>query len=159
MTNDVTPGPPKYLRSTQESYEDSDVPETTRKLMEQPFARGGNRNKNVNRYNLQFYQEGKKELEQMKQEGFKPFEVLSPKQREVDDRYFVGCDFPVRPPWKLASSKEQLDRTENRYFKVGQVYKEKNYKMAQSLDFLLCCNHETFTIDPSEPTIHPIKPL
>ncbi|XP_039484492.1 guanine nucleotide-binding protein-like 1 [Drosophila santomea] len=112
-----TKGPPKYLRSTQESYEDSDVPETTRKLMEQPFARGGNRNKNVNRYNLQFYQEGKKELEQMKQEGFKPFEVLSPNQREVDDRYFSGCDFPVRPPWTLTESKEQLDRTENRYFK------------------------------------------
>lgn len=90
--------------------------------MEQPFARGGNRNKNVNRYNLQFYQEGKKELEQMKQEGFKPLDALSAKEREVDEHYFAGCDFPVRPPWTPANSKEQLDRSENRYFKVGQVF-------------------------------------
>lgn len=122
MTNNGMPaGPPKYLRSTQESYEDSDVPETTRKLMEQPFGRGGNRNKNVNRYNLQFYQEGKKELEQMKQEGFKPLEVLSAKEREVDERFFANCDFPVRPTWSPDNSKEQLDRSENRYFKVGHT--------------------------------------
>ncbi|XP_033249938.1 guanine nucleotide-binding protein-like 1 [Drosophila miranda] len=112
-----TKGPPKYLRSAQESYEDSDVPETTRKLMEQPFARGGNRNKNVNRYNLQFYQEGKKELEQLKLEGFKPLQSLSPTEREIDERYFAGCDFPLRPAWSLSSTKEQLDRCENRYFK------------------------------------------
>jgi len=105
--------------------------------MEQPFARGGNRNKNVNRYNLQFYQEGKKELEQMKQEGFKPFEKLSPAQREVDDRYFAGCDFPVRPPWTLTESKEELDRTENRYFKVGQSTGGLVYNINISINNLL----------------------
>ncbi|EDW75987.1 uncharacterized protein Dwil_GK14912 [Drosophila willistoni] len=113
-----TKGPPKYLRSTQESYEDSDVaPESSRKLMEQPFGRGGNRNKNVNRYNLQFYQESKKEVEQMKQEGFKPLDILSAKDREMDGRYFTDFNFPIRPPLNESSSKEQLDRSENRYFK------------------------------------------
>ncbi|ALC40320.1 ns4 [Drosophila busckii] len=113
-----TKGPAKYLSSTHESYEDSDVPETSaaRKLMEQPLTRAG-RNKNVNRYNLQFYQESKKELELMKQEGFKPLNVLTAQECEIDERYFENCDFPVRPPWSLETSREQLDRSENRYFK------------------------------------------
>ncbi|KAL7739038.1 hypothetical protein ACLKA6_001946 [Drosophila palustris] len=126
-----TKGPPKYLRSTQESYEDSDAPETTapKKLMEQPFNRGGGgaRNKNLNRYNLQFTQESKKELELMKEEGFKPLNVLTATEREIDAAYFEGFDFPVRPPWKLDSSKELLDRNENRYFKeyVDELFKKK----------------------------------
>ncbi|XP_030383049.1 guanine nucleotide-binding protein-like 1 [Scaptodrosophila lebanonensis] len=112
----TTKGPPKYLRSTQESYEDSDAPETAsaaRKLMEQPHSHG----KNVNRYNLQFYQESKKQLDLMKQEGFKPLQALSPQEREIDDRFFKDSSFPVRPAWSLDSSKEQLDRNENRYFR------------------------------------------
>lgn len=123
--------PPKYLRSTQESYEDSDAPETTasapRKLMEQPFNRGGGKNKNLNRYNLQFTQESKKELELMRLEGFKPLDVLTATQREVDDCYFKDFDFPVRPAWKPDSTKELLDRNENRYFKeyVDELFKKK----------------------------------
>ncbi|EDW02785.1 guanine nucleotide-binding protein-like 1 [Drosophila grimshawi] len=116
-----TKGPSKYLRSNQESYEDSDAPETTmdRKVMEQPFPRGGGggRNKNVNRYNLQFMQENKKEIELMKEEGFKPLDVLTAAQREIDSSYFNSYDFPVRPPWNYEQSKELLDRNENRYFK------------------------------------------
>ncbi|XP_060648761.1 guanine nucleotide-binding protein-like 1 [Drosophila nasuta] len=130
-----TKGPPKYLRSTQESYEDSDAPETTapRKLMEQPFNRGGagGRNKNVNRYNLQFTQESKKELELMKLEGFKPLDVLTPAQREIDAAYFEHFDFPVRPPWSSDSTKEQLDRSENRYFKE---YVDELLRQKQSVD-------------------------
>lgn len=112
-------GQPKYLRSTQESNEDSDAQERTvdKKLMEQPLTRGG-RNKNVNRYNLQFMQESKKEIEILKQEGFRPLDVLTPTQREIDERYFETYDFPVRPAWTFDQSKEQLDRNENRYFKV-----------------------------------------
>ncbi|EDW13518.1 guanine nucleotide-binding protein-like 1 [Drosophila mojavensis] len=111
-------GQPKYLRSTQESNEDSDAQERTvdKKLMEQPLTRGG-RNKNVNRYNLQFMQESKKEIEILKQEGFRPLDVLTPTQREIDERYFETYDFPVRPAWTFDQSKEQLDRNENRYFK------------------------------------------
>ncbi|TDG42500.1 hypothetical protein AWZ03_011085 [Drosophila navojoa] len=110
-------GQPKYLRSTQESNEDSDAPEriVDKKLMEQPLTRG--RNKNVNRYNLQFIQESKKEIELMKQEGFRPLDILTPTQREIDERYFEAYDFPVRPPWTFDQSKEQLERNENRYFK------------------------------------------
>ncbi|XP_017858465.1 PREDICTED: guanine nucleotide-binding protein-like 1 [Drosophila arizonae] len=111
-------GQPKYLRSTQESNEDSDAQERTvdKKLMEQPLTRGG-RNKNVNRYNLQFIQESKKEIEILKQEGFRPLDVLTPTQREIDERYFETYDFPVRPSWTFNQTKEQLDRNENRYFK------------------------------------------
>lgn len=57
----------------------------------------------------------------MKQEGFKPLDVLTDAQREIDARYFENYDFPVRPPWTFDQSKELLDRNENRYFKVCQL--------------------------------------
>lgn len=112
-------GHSKYLRSNQESNEDSDAPEkrVDHKLMEQPVTRGG-RNKNLNRYNLQFIHESKKDIEEMKQEGFSLLEIITPTQREIDARYFENYDFPVRPPWTFDQSKEQLDRNEHRYFKV-----------------------------------------
>ncbi|XP_023163855.1 guanine nucleotide-binding protein-like 1 [Drosophila hydei] len=111
-------GHSKYLRSNQESNEDSDAPEkrVDHKLMEQPVTRGG-RNKNLNRYNLQFIHESKKDIEEMKQEGFSLLEIITPTQREIDARYFENYDFPVRPPWTFDQSKEQLDRNEHRYFK------------------------------------------
>lgn len=86
--------------------------------MEQPTNRTGKYDKNVNRYNLQFTQETKKELEIMKEDGFKPLNVVSP--TEMDASYFESFDFPVRPSWSFDSSKDQLDRNENRYFKVRQ---------------------------------------
>ncbi|EDW64519.1 guanine nucleotide-binding protein-like 1 [Drosophila virilis] len=142
-----TKGQPSNLRrSNQESYEDSDAPETTvdRKLMEQPLTRAG-RNKNVNRYNLQFVQESKKEIELMKEEGFKPLDVLTDAQREIDARYFENYDFPVRPPWTFDQSKELLDRNENRYFKeyVDELLQKKQHRNSKEIS-LFELNLETW---------------
>lgn len=121
-------GTQKFLRPDNDSYDDgetTDTEVTVRKLMEQPINRAGTsgavRQKNVNRYNFQFYQESKKELEQMKLEAYKPFDVISPKQREVDASYFGQYDFPVRPKWSCDQSKDALERNENRYFRVTNI--------------------------------------
>ncbi|KAH8400451.1 hypothetical protein KR222_000004 [Zaprionus bogoriensis] len=122
-------GPPKYLRNSNDGNEEDNVAAattTSHKLMEQPTRRGGRFDKNVNRYNLQFTQESKRDLELMKEAGFKPLNVLSFEEREMGAGYFEGFDFPVRPPWSFNSSKEQLDRNENRYFKeyVDELFKK-----------------------------------
>lgn len=109
---------------------------TSHKLMEQPTNRSGKYDKNINRYNLQFTQESKKELEIMKEDGFKPLNVMTSKEREMDASYFEGFDFPVRPPWSFDSSKEQLDRNENRYFKVIQVWQKDSICVTQYFDLL-----------------------
>lgn len=125
----INAGPPKYMFNSHETSEDAPVATsltTSHKLMEQPTNRSGKYDKNINRYNLQFTQESKKELDAMKEDGFKPLNVMTPKEREMDASYFEGFDFPVRPPWSFDSTKEQLDRNENRYFKVIQV-RQKNF--------------------------------
>lgn len=115
---------PKYIRCNSDSHEDGETTEdndfTSRKLMEQPLPRAG-RNRNVNRYNLQFYQESKKDLELIKQEGYKELAPTSARQNEVDSTYFNNYDFPLRPPWHYGMSKDILDQNENRYFKVSKI--------------------------------------
>lgn len=99
-----------------ETTEDNEF--IARKLMmrSQP---GTGRNKNVNRYNLCFYQESKKELERLKLEGLKPFNPATPKQREIDASFYEGYDFPIRPNWSFDMEKTTLDRNENKYFRVS----------------------------------------
>lgn len=73
---------------------------------------------NSNRYALQFYKETEKQLRKMREESRKPIRPATDKDLEFNDRFFDGYDFPRRPGWTYAMSKEQLDRNENRYFTV-----------------------------------------
>ncbi|TMW42856.1 hypothetical protein DOY81_012062 [Sarcophaga bullata] len=87
-------------------------------LRSQPSSgAGGGRNKNVNRYNLYFYQESRKELERLKLEGLKPYSPATPLQREIDASFYEGYDFPIRPDWTYDMDKVTLDRNENKYFR------------------------------------------
>ncbi|KAI8125722.1 hypothetical protein FF38_08895 [Lucilia cuprina] len=115
-------GSQKYLR-TQNDNDDGETTEDNefiaRKLMmrSQPSGGAGGRNKNVNRYNLCFYQESRKELERLKLEGLKPYNPATPKQREIDASFYEGYDFPIRPEWSYDMDKVTLDRNENKYFR------------------------------------------
>lgn len=68
---------------------------------------------------MQFYKETEKQLRKLREDSRKPIRPASVKDLEVDERYFDGYDFPKRPEWTYAMSKDQLDRNENRYFTVG----------------------------------------
>lgn len=88
-------------------------------MRSQPSGSQGGRNKNINRYNLCFYQESKKEMERLKLEGLKPYNPATPDQREIDASFYVGYDFPTRPEWSYDMDKVTLDRNENKYFRVS----------------------------------------
>lgn len=88
-------------------------------------------NRNPNKYNLQFHEESKKEVQQMKKEALLPFQKIQDDDMEIDDNYFRGYDFPKRPKWDHNMSKESLSQNENRYFKeyidkVMKVHNENN---------------------------------
>lgn len=76
-------------------------------------------NSNANRYALQFYKESDNQLKRQREDSRKTLEYLSGCELEADHSYFEGCDFPIRPSWTYAMSKDQLERNENRYFTVG----------------------------------------
>uniref|UniRef100_A0A1I8MUM9 Guanine nucleotide-binding protein-like 1 n=3 Tax=Musca domestica TaxID=7370 RepID=A0A1I8MUM9_MUSDO len=119
-------GSQKYLRTRSddgETTEDNEL--TVRKLMMRSQGSGGGGNRNANRYNLCFYQESKKEMERLKLEGLKPYAPATPKQREIDARFYDGYDFPIRPEWNYDMDKATLDRNENKYFReyVEQLQK------------------------------------
>ncbi|XP_037958784.1 guanine nucleotide-binding protein-like 1 [Teleopsis dalmanni] len=124
----------KFLNGASDGETTEDNELTSGKLMEQPLNRGG-RHKNVNRYNLQFYQESKKELEQMKVEGYNQLDGVKPKMREMDAHYFDGYDFPIRPNWSYDMDKNILNLNENRYFKeyvenLQKFHKEGNNELS-----------------------------
>lgn len=74
--------------------------------------------RNANRYALSFHRETVKEMKAQKDAARKPIEFILRSNLETGDEYFQGYDFPIRPKWTYDMSKEQIDRTENRYFTV-----------------------------------------
>lgn len=71
-----------------------------------------------NRYALQFYKESDERLHQMRQDALKPLEFVDKINLEIGTDDFTGYNFPKRPDWSYAMSKEQLDRNENSFFTV-----------------------------------------
>lgn len=71
-----------------------------------------------NRYALQFYKESDERLQQMRQDAYKPLEFVDKINLEIGTDDFAGYNFPKRPEWTYAMSKEQLDRNENSAFTV-----------------------------------------
>lgn len=122
------------------SYDSNDEDETTeeavgvQKLNSQPSSRVA-RNRNVNRYNLQFYEESKKEIELMKQEANLPLHEVPKTDLEMTFKFFHGYDFPVRPPWNYDMSRDELNRNENKYFReyvdnLSKLHKDENKRLS-----------------------------
>lgn len=71
----------------------------------------------TNRYAFHFYQESEKLLKELKLDGHRAVDIPPKTALEIDDRYFVGYDFPKRPDWSYEMSKEKLDFNENKSFR------------------------------------------
>lgn len=133
---DIFPASSLYLKS----YDSNDEDETTeeavgvQKLNSQPSSRVA-RNRNVNRYNLQFYEESKREIELMKQEANLPLREVERKDLEMTFKFFEGYNFPVRPPWNYDMSRDELNRNENKYLReyvdnLSKLHKDENKRLS-----------------------------
>lgn len=70
----------------------------------------------ANRYVLQFHNETPKEVRELREKARQALEYATDEQMELDDCFFEGYDFPVRPEWNYQMSKEILMANEERYF-------------------------------------------
>lgn len=70
----------------------------------------------ANKYVLQFHNESAKEIRELREKARQALEYATEEQMEIDDSYFDGYDFPVRPNWNYQMSKEVLMANEERYF-------------------------------------------
>lgn len=70
----------------------------------------------ANRYVLQFHNESAKEIRELREKAYQGLEYATEEQIEIDDSYFEGYDFPVRPTWNYQMSKDQVCANEERYF-------------------------------------------
>lgn len=70
----------------------------------------------ANKYVLQFHNETTKEIRELRERASQSLEYVSEEQIEIDDSYFDGYDFPIRPKWNYQMSKEILMGNEERYF-------------------------------------------
>uniref|UniRef100_A0A336LYH6 Guanine nucleotide-binding protein-like 1 n=1 Tax=Culicoides sonorensis TaxID=179676 RepID=A0A336LYH6_CULSO len=111
----------------------SSLGETVQKINLQPNL--DSRSKS-NRYVLQFHKETNKQLKEMREEARKSLEYVSEKELEVGDEYFKGYDFPKRPQWSFAMSKEQVDANENKYFfKYITALEKQHYDEMRQLSY------------------------
>lgn len=89
--------------------------ENTQAINLQPKAKG-----NTNRYNLKFRKEAPEEAEKRKALHYAEIVPVSECELETtsDQFYPLGLRYPTRPAWKKNVTKHELDRTENRYFRL-----------------------------------------
>lgn len=94
------------------------------------------RDGNTNRYAFHFYQESEKKLRELKADGRRAVDVLPKRALEIDDRFFVGYDFPKRPDWTYEMSKVQLDQRENKSFRdFMQAIEKRHYDDNKQLSY------------------------
>ncbi|XP_042879048.1 guanine nucleotide-binding protein-like 1 [Penaeus japonicus] len=81
----------------------------------QPGGRG-----NVNRYNLKFRKQTPEEIEKRKALHYSPIKLVAEDEMELETEFFFppGLDYPTRPEWKKNMSKQELDRSENKHFRL-----------------------------------------
>lgn len=134
-----------YLKSYDSNEDDETTEEAVgvQKLNAQPSSRVA-RNRNVNRYNLQFYEESKKEIELMKQEANLPLREVDKRELEMNFKFFEGYNFPVRPPWNHDMSRDELNRSENKYFREYVDHLTKSAKEGNKRLSLFELNLETW---------------
>ncbi|KAK8724924.1 hypothetical protein OTU49_010981 [Cherax quadricarinatus] len=89
--------------------------EDTQVINQQPRARG-----NVNRYNLKFRRETPEEVEKRKALHYSEIDLIPEYELEAttDQFYPPGLSYPKRPPWKKNVTKHELDRSENRHYRL-----------------------------------------
>uniref|UniRef100_A0A7G3AWV1 Guanine nucleotide-binding protein-like 1 n=1 Tax=Lutzomyia longipalpis TaxID=7200 RepID=A0A7G3AWV1_LUTLO len=71
----------------------------------------------ANRYAFHFYRESDKQLKEAREEARKPLNPVPREALETGDDFFLGYDFPQRPPWNFEMSKQKLEWNENKYFR------------------------------------------
>lgn len=94
------------------------------KINYQSSSRSG-RGNNANRYALQFYKESDERIQEMKKAALAPLQFVDKINLEIGTHDFAGYNFPKRPEWSYAMSKEQLDRNENSFFTVHRYFETK----------------------------------
>ncbi|KAK4317226.1 hypothetical protein Pmani_011670 [Petrolisthes manimaculis] len=92
-----------------------DLLEEIEAINQQPRGRG-----NTNRYNLKFKKETKEERKSRKAAHYTEIEPLPETALEATTELFfpVGLRYPDRPPWNMHMSKQKLDISENRHFRL-----------------------------------------
>lgn len=77
---------------------------------------------------LQFHNESSKEIRELREKARQGLECQTEEQTEIDDAFFDGYDFPIRPKWNYQMSKEVLMGNEERYFfKYITAMEKKHY--------------------------------
>lgn len=90
----------------------------------------------ANKYVLQFHNETKKEIRELREKARQTLEYASEKDMEINDLFFENCDFPVRPKWTFQMSKEILLANEERYFfKYLTLMEKKHYDDMKSMSY------------------------
>ena len=83
--------------------------------------KGLDKNKDVNRYALKFFEESQEEIRERRENSRKPFEFLTENQLEVSvEEVFTAdsrLDMPKRPEWRSEWSTAQLEANEQKYFR------------------------------------------
>ncbi|GFN77565.1 guanine nucleotide-binding protein-like 1 [Plakobranchus ocellatus] len=95
------------------------IPEV-QKLNLQPHQKD-TRKLDANSFRLHFFKEDPEVISRRMKEARKPVKPVTEESREwmLEDAYPSNAklDFPKRPPWSYSSSKEELDKREQQYFK------------------------------------------
>ncbi|GFR78050.1 guanine nucleotide-binding protein-like 1 [Elysia marginata] len=93
---------------------------------------------NANSFRLHFFKEDVQTINRRKKEARRPIKPVHEDFREwtLEDAYpnDAKLDFPKRPPWSYASSKEELEQREHKYF-LEYVQEVLDQPRAQDLSF------------------------
>ena len=130
----------RKVREETESDTVSEVSESTGRILDniqkinlQPLKDPRSKS---NRYVLQFHNETAKEIRELRERARQGLEYVSEEQMEIDDSYFEGFDFPIRPPWNYQMSREILMANEERYFfKYITNLEKKHYDDMKQLSY------------------------
>lgn len=99
--------------NTSEISEPSTLADRVQKINFQPLRDLRGRE---NRFILQFHMETSKEVKQMREQARVAIVHSTEEELEIEDDYFDGYDFPLRPSWNFQMKKETLLANEERYF-------------------------------------------
>lgn len=110
----------RKIRDETESDTVSEVSENTGRVIEniqkinlQPLKDPKSK---ANKYVLQFHNETPKEIRELREQARKALEYATEEEMEINDSYFDGYNFPIRPKWNYEMSKQILMGNEERYF-------------------------------------------
>lgn len=99
--------------NTSEISEPSTLADRVQKINFQPVRDCRGRD---NRFILQFHMETPKEVKNAREQARAEIIYSTDEELEVEDDFFDGYDFPVRPEWNFQMKKETLLANEERYF-------------------------------------------